>query len=48
MLLNSIDIPTYGTIPKELKRKFPSVFVKYYISTWLENWKDKVIQYKFG
>lgn len=44
MVLNYIAIPTYKTALREFEPKFVSILVEYYISTWLENWKEKVVQ----
>lgn len=44
MLLNSINIPIYKTVLREFERKFLSIPVEYCISTWLESWKEKVVQ----
>ena len=44
MLLNSITIPIYEAALREFERKFPAIPVEYCISTWLENWKEKVVR----
>lgn len=43
-LLNSIDICVYEVGLSKFERKLTAIPVNYCISTWLENWKEKVVQ----
>lgn len=44
MFLNSINILKYKAVLREFERKFPSISVEYCISTWIKNWKEKVVR----
>lgn len=43
-LLNFIDICIYEVTLRGFERKFPAIPVNYFISIWMENWREKVVR----